>query len=218
MKMVSPEQQHEVQAKAGTNCVWREVTTEQAQEAVRDPIRFGREYTRFLQNGGRVTVMVTDGIIPPPEGMGRILSVPVDESRPWPDAVKAAGSDTGRDWGIWKVGDQYSVGAIGKLRLKQVVLANFSKGVQSEEVLAWGKEQKLKPTTPRTCFAVSEHYKELHNYLGMNPMAVVTLTPCYFKGLRRVPFVWLDDAGREVSLDRLDVGWGGLYWFVFDRE
>lgn len=218
MKMISPNAQHEVMAKAGTNCRWNEVGSEQAQEAVKDPIRFGFEFTRFLQNSGRVTVVTTDGIIPPPGGMIHILSVPVDESRPWPDVIRAAAPNTGSDWDIWKVWDQYPPVAGARLSIKQVILANFGKVAQSEEALAWGKEQKLKPTMPRACFAISEHFPKINRYLDMNPMAVVTLMDCSFVGCRRVPSVWLCGAEREAFLRRFVIDWGGLYWFAFVRE
>lgn len=218
MEMVSLDQSHEVMAKVGTNCHWDEVGSEQALGAYKDSKRLGSEFTKFLQNGGRTTIMMTDGIILPPGGMIQILSVPVDESRPWPDAVKAAGPNTGRDWDIQKVGDQYPPIAGDRPRLKQVIIANFGEITQSEEALTWGKEQKLKPTTPRACFAISEHFPALHHYLGMDPLAVVTLAQCSCGGNRHVPCVWFPGAERKAYFRRFGYGWDSLYWFAFDRE
>ena len=217
MKMVSLDATHEVMAKAGTNCHWGEVGSEQAQEAVKDPIRFGAEFTRFLQNSGRVIVISTDGIVPPEGGVIQILSVPVDESWSWRDAVKAAGPDTGRACDIWKVGDQSPPIADVRPSLKQVILVNFGKDkvVQSEEALVWGKGQKLKPTTPRTVFAVSEHF---HCYLDKPMVVVITLLPSSFEGCQRVPVVWRGGARRKAYLDRFDNGWFDHFWFAFDRE
>lgn len=219
MKMVNRKQSHQISGAFQTNVDWDAVPFDVGQSIIEDPIGFGREATRFIINGGRVTVVTTNGIIPPPGGMIQILSVPVDESRSWKDAVKAAGSNTIRDGDIWKVGDQYSSAAVARPTLKQIILSNFGKAVRSEEALAWGNEQKLKSTTPRACFAVSERYPALHHYFGTNPiMVVVTLMSCSFECGRLVPGVWLDDARRGAHLYGFDIGWPDHVWFAFDCE
>ncbi len=219
MRMVSPKQSHAIASLVGTNTDWDAVPFEAGESILHDPTGFGKEATRFMQNGGRVMVMITDGITSPPGGKVLLLTAVVDESRAWEDAVQEAGPDTGRDWDIWRVGDQYPPTMGARSRLKQVIITNFGKGVQSEEALAWGKEQKLKPTTPRACFAVSEHYPVLHHYLDMDPMAVVTLASCSVESGQRVPFVWFAGAERGAVLSIGSAfGWLGYCWFAFDRE
>ena len=219
MEMVSLDQSHEVIAKVQTNCAWDAISSEQARAAYADPIRLGREFTRLIQNGGRVSIMMTDGIIPPPGGRIQILSVPVDESKPWEDAVKAAGPNTGPDWEIWKVGKQYPPLPGFRPSLKQVVLANFGRAIESsEEALVWGREQKLVPSTPRVIFSVGEHYPELNQHLEMESMAVVSLKQCSCGGDQCAPYVWFDGSERGASLLRFAGRWGGHGWFAFVRE
>lgn len=216
MGMVSLKQSQEVQAKVGINCAWDEVAIEQAQEAVRDPIRLGREYTRFLQNGGRVEIVSTGGIIPPEGGKILIVAVPVNESRSWQDAVSGAGPNTGRDWDIWKVGDQYPPLAGAAPRLQQVFLVNFGKYTRSEGNLIWAKEQHLVPASPRAVFAIGEHCPYLN--LAMDPMAVVSLAKCSFGGGEHACYVWWFGSERRAYLIWFDGGWNDHYWFAFVRE
>lgn len=215
MGMVSLKQSQEVQAKVGTNCSWDEVAIDQAQEAVRDPIRLGREYTRFLQNGGRVEIVSTGGIVPPGGGQVLIVTVPVSESRDWKDAAGVAGPNTSRDSDIWKVGGQYPPVA-GVKRLQQIFLANFGKYSRSEGNLVWAKEQHLVPASPRAVFAIGEHCPYLN--LVMDPMAVVSLAKCFFEGFEHACIVWWDGSEREASLGWFDGGWVGVDWFAFVRE
>ncbi len=219
MEMVSLDQSHEVIAKVQTNCVWDAISSEQAKAAYADPTRLGSEFTRFMQNSGRVTVMMTDGIIPPPGGRIQILSVPVDESKPWKDAVKLAGPNTDRDWEIWKVGDQYPSLPGSRLSLKQVVLANFGRVIESgEEAVVWGREQKLVPHTPRAIFSVSEHYPELNRHLDVESMAVVSLKQFSCGGVQCAPYVWFNGSKRGAGILRFAGRWFGRDWFAFVRE
>ncbi|TSC78181.1 MAG: hypothetical protein G01um101433_377 [Parcubacteria group bacterium Gr01-1014_33] len=165
-------------------------------------------------------------IVPPtpemvvPDG-GRIhrITVPVDESRAWNDAVRAAGPDTPEDWAVWQVGGLYpaTVGAI--LAPQEIILANFgTKFVPSEEVLAWGRERKLCPASPRAVFAIGEHLPGLNRDLGLPIMGVVSLVPVTFKGERHVCAVWWSRARRDANLNRFGLGWDESDWFAFVRE
>jgi len=118
-KMVSLDQSHEVMAKIGTNCDWSAIPSDVAKEAYGDPKRLGAEFTRFLQNGGRMVVVTTDGIVLPPGARMHIVTVMVDESRPWDEAVNGGGPNTPANYDIRKVGDQYppTAGATPKMRV-----------------------------------------------------------------------------------------------------
>ena len=217
--MVSCRQSHHIAGLFGTNVDWEAIPFEAGEAISGDPTGFGRNATRFVQNGGRVTVMMTDGIIPPPGGRIQILTAVVDESRSWEDAVKAAGPDTGRDWDIWKVGGKYPPRPRAKPSLKHVVLCNFGKIIEScEEALTWGKEQKLKPVTPRVVFSISEHYPDLDQYLGIRDMDMLALQKCLCDGFQCVTYICFEDSRRKAIIDRFDINQSSYNWFVFEHE
>ena len=218
MNQVSREQSLELMAKLGTNTDWSQLDSEVIQRIIDDPTGSGRGFTRFLANGGRVMIMSTDGIVIPKGGKVHNISVPVNESRPWKDAVSAAGPNTNCDWDIWKVGDQYPPVIGATQGLQQLILVNFGKYMQSGDVLAWGKGQCLRPASSRSVFAIGEHYPSLNCDLAMDYMAVVSFVLCSFGGRQRVPRVWWDESGRESLLDWFDDRWSESYWFAFVRE
>lgn len=154
----------------------------------------------------------------PKGGRIHIVSVLVNESRPWKDAASAAGPNTGRDRDIWKVGDQYSPVVGATQGLQQVILVNFGKHMRSEDVLDWGKEQHLRPASPRSVLAISEHYPNLNRDLTVDNMTVISLVTCSFGGERRVPYVWWDESLRKSNLSWFDYEWREDYWFAFVRE
>lgn len=55
MSKISREQALEVMAKLGTNTDWSQLDSEVIQRIIKDPTGSGREFTRFLANGGRIT-------------------------------------------------------------------------------------------------------------------------------------------------------------------
>ena len=161
--MVSCRQSHHIAGLFGTNVDWEAIPFEAGEAISGDPTGFGRNATRFVQNGGRVTVMMTDGIIPPPGGMVQILSVPVDESRLWADAIKAATPDTGRDWDIWKVGGQYPPVSGARPSLKQVIIANFGNIGQRVRRCWFGARSKS--SSPRCRASVSRSASSTTNFI-----------------------------------------------------
>ena len=56
MGQVSREQSLELMAKLGTNTDWFQLVSEVIQRIIKDPTSSGREFTRFLANGGQVQV------------------------------------------------------------------------------------------------------------------------------------------------------------------
>ncbi|MDP2816052.1 MAG: hypothetical protein Q8O19_05175 [Rectinemataceae bacterium] len=159
------------------------------------------------------------GVITAPEGGRiRIVTIPVDESRDWRDAISPL-SNTSPDSNVWKVGDQYPAvaGAKGK---RKIILVNFGEGsaTSSETAIAWGKERGLRLITPREAFAVGEHKPNLHTELGLSFMAVVSLVTCSFSGKSRVCYSWWRGAERRAGLSWFGGGWDGDSWFGFVRE
>lgn len=218
MGKVSREQALEVSVKIQTNINWDELDSELLQEILRDPIALGREATRFLQNRGRVMVVTTEGIVPPPGGKIHIVSVMVDESCPWKDAVKAAGPNTGSDWLVWQMGEQYPAVVGAKPTLWQIILVNFGKYTRSEDNLVWGKQQKLVPISPRAVLAVGEHCPTLNKDLGLDYMAAVSLVSCSFEGERFVVYSWWYGSERKARPGWFGVEWLDGFWFGFARE
>lgn len=172
----------------------------------------------FLQNRGQMQVVTTSGIVAPEGGIVWLLTAPVNKSRTWDEAVRAAAPSTPKDHNVWKLTDQYPplTGAVE--RLEQIYVVNFGKYVSSQDALAWGKEQYLVSASPRACFAIGEHFPKLHVYLGMNPMAVVSLWECSFGGGRYCCRVWFDGSGRGADLRWFGYDWlDARYWFAFVR-
>ena len=52
-KEVSHKQALELMAKLQANTDWNELDADMIRQIIMDPIPFGREFTRFLQNGGQ---------------------------------------------------------------------------------------------------------------------------------------------------------------------
>lgn len=218
MSQVSREQALEVMAKAGIGVDWEQLDSEMIKAIIKDPVSLGREQTRFLANRAKVQVVHTGGgIIPPKGGNVLVVSIPVDESCSWEDAVSAAGPNTGRDRDIWKMGDQYPPIAGVTNVLERVILVNFGKYTKSEDNIAWGKSRKLIPASPRKVFSIGKHCPYLN--LAMNPMAVVSLVPCSFGDKLHVAFVWFGGSWREAERRCwFDYEWNDGCWFAFVHE
>lgn len=218
MGEVSREQALEVMAKAGTNCDWRMVTSRQAQEAIKDPIHFGREFAMFLQNGGQAMTVTIDGIVPPQGGRIHVMSVSVDESRRWEDAVKAVAGDINPGGYIWLVGDEYPSVSTTESNVRVIFLVNFGERVISEDVLVWSKGKSLHPVTPRTVFAVGEYRPNLNGVIGMGRISVVSLKCCFFEGKSCICGVRWSGQRRDIFLQEFACAWSKNNWFAFVRE
>ncbi|OGF52055.1 hypothetical protein A3I27_00475 [Candidatus Giovannonibacteria bacterium RIFCSPLOWO2_02_FULL_43_11b] len=187
---------------------------------VNDSPELTAHLTAFLQNRGRMQVGSTSGIVAPQNGIVLPFTIPVNESRDWNDVVRAVGLNTDHSNDIWKVGDQFAPTAGMVERLEQIYLVNFGKDsiTQSLDALAWGKEQHIIPVSPRADFAIAEHFPKLHTYLGMDPMAIVSLQRCSFESHARVAKVWFNGSERSAILGWFENDWNDDYWFPFVRE
>lgn len=147
-----------------------------------------------------------------------ILTIPVDGNRDWKAAVEAVGPDTGRNWSIWNVGDQYP--PENRAGLREIILASFGPGswTTGPQAVEWGQTHNLHPETPRAVFAVAEYRPLLYRELGAEAIGIVSTTPCSFEGLVQIPYVWLRGAERSADLDRFGHDWHDHYWFAFGRE
>ncbi len=170
-----------------------------------------------LQRVLRGALMSGEFVLAPQGGTLHFVSVPVDESRPWDEAVRTAGPNTPDEYNVWKVGDQYP--PQGESGVREIILVNFGRGsfTTGEQALAWGKENRLRPASPRGCFAVGEHCPKLNRELGKNYMAVVSLDLCSFGGERQVCNVWWNDTERGANLNWVDDEFDDDYWLAFVR-
>lgn len=154
-------------------------------------------------------------IIAPESGKTHIVSVQVDDSRAWGNAVRAAGPSIANDWEIWGVGNYYPPVENAKSSLKQVILVDFCKYMRIKDVLNWGKIHNLYPASPRSIFAIGEYYPNLNRDLDEKYTNIISLVPCRFgKGLR-VPFIVLDELGCVTGLLYCSDGGFDAGWFAF---
>lgn len=157
-------------------------------------------------------------VVAPKGGRIHIVRVPVDPGRDWQEAINAAGPDTGGDWAIRKVGDQYPP-ETGEPREREIILVNFGQTIESlQPALDWAEPYGLSGEKPRGVFAIGEHKPNLRRELGQEVLVVVSPVQCSFEGGRPAPCAWSGASGRGAGLRWSDDRFGGLCWFAFPRE
>ncbi|MBI2604096.1 MAG: hypothetical protein HYW56_00975 [Candidatus Harrisonbacteria bacterium] len=122
-------------------------------------------------------VTTVDGIVVPRHATVEILhDLPVDESRPWIEAVKAIDhGDTVED--LMKVKSQFPPAKVAATRRRIILLS----GCESGEALRWGEKQNLVPATPRALLAIAEHRPRIVRTLqhGLSTVTIIaTLVSC----------------------------------------
>lgn len=165
--------------------------------------------------------MALSAIVAPKGGKVHVLGgISVDESRPWDEALMAGAPQTSVRSNVRKVGHLYLPTPGAVLTPQEIFLANFGNGVfpSSQRVLAWGKEQLLRPASPRATFAIGEHVPTLNRDLALPYMVVVSLVPISFGGELHVCSVWFRESVREADLLWFGGDWGDGCWFPFVRE
>jgi len=233
MRTISREQSHELMAKLATNMDWSLLSPELAQEIIRDPVRSGKEFTRFLRNGAQITSLSIDGVLVPMGARIYTLQVLVDESLQWHSAVAGAGPDTSGHEHVWSVGGQYPATVsmaqrsyfVGDLVLPwpepvNVLLINFRRRIHSAEAVAWGAAHNLVPLTPRTCFVIGKQFPGLDADLGgrERQAVILSVTPCILhEGYQWIPMMWWNKTMQGAGLLEFDYVWEGdkNYWFGF---
>jgi hypothetical protein len=93
MKSVTIDQSHQAMSALATNANWEVIDGDVLQQAILEPKRFGQEFTRFLQNGGRMQTSlitsITSRFTPetfPGLGAGWKL-IPEEHDSKCPDAI-----------------------------------------------------------------------------------------------------------------------------------
>jgi hypothetical protein len=154
-------------------------------------------------------------IKPPKNAQIKELTLTVDLSTPWKDAVQKAGKDTGANFDVWKVGDLYPAAA--QTIETELVLLNYPDDGSFDKALTWAKENGLELTTPREVFALSEQ-NDLASLLGASYGWVVSTTACTFGGERQAPYVWWNDSKRGADLSWVSDFGHRLGWFAFRKS
>ena len=218
MKTIGLEQSHELMAKLATNVDWSQIPTELAQAIIRDPVGAGREFTAFLKNQGRCVSLCVDGIMVPSGARIHWMSVMVDESLQWHTAVAQAGPNTAGWENIWSVGAQFPSVPDAVPAMRDVLLVNFQRRIHTDEILAWAREHKLVPITPRTCFVIGKEYFELYLNLagGSDYMCVLSLIPSVLNDMTWTPVEWWNKVRRGAGMQSFNRVWDAEgNWFGF---
>ena len=176
-----------------------------------------------LVRGDFVAVVPGTNFAPPLGARLHTVRVKYDPSRPWQEAVNAAGPNTPSDYNVRKVGELYLPtcgrnSAEEKLVEVELIMLNYLNGGGGwDKALAWGQTAGLKQTSPREVFAIGEQHPRLHKTLKVNPMYAVATTECSFDGRRQACRVWWCDSGRWAFLRWVSCFVGSDGWFVFRK-
>ncbi|MFA5996407.1 MAG: hypothetical protein WC790_01640 [Candidatus Paceibacterota bacterium] len=181
--------------------------------------RYSAELDQIANVFASVSAKDTPEIVAPEGGRVHIVHVPVDESVDWNAAISMGFPNTPASSDVLKVGDQYPPKRGAKPVTRETILVNFGRGISDTNiVLAWAKDHKLIPASPRSVWVLGEHKLQLHVELGQDVLVVVSLEECTFSGNRRVLYSWWDGGERKASL-RWPGGWFNVHcWFAFVRE
>lgn len=156
-------------------------------------------------------------IVEPPSG-GRVLTitVPVNYTKGWIDAVGDAAPQTHPRSSVWNMSD--GADAARGVEEHQVVLVNFGNRVDALETVAeWGKSRGLRPVEERVVLAIGEHKRHLRHTLGLPYMGVIS--PVYRDGGVTVT-MWYVEGDREAGLadSRLGTHLMRDYWYAFEFD
>ena len=164
---------------------------------------------------------VTD-IVPPPGGKVFRVLVRVDWTKNWREFIFANCPQTGHDWDVLTVGDQYE-----PVNLKEeVLLVWFGKGVRimAERADAWAEKNGLVQSHGRIPVAVIGSVGDIVDQLKKcgfpyDSAGVVSTSSCKLGGDSYVPYAWrYYDGGRGARLSHVSDGWRGNSLFAFSRK
>lgn len=172
---------------------------------------------------------------------GNIFSVhlTVDYTRIWEEVVRVAGPTTpGPESAVWDVWNVWEMGYLDPARQKscsssynaEIFFVDFGLDVSFTKILGWSETNRLRPASPRECFAIGECYPNLnhtHPYnfgrnFGRGTLMVLSPQVCLYRiksGMGVIPVffgVLWDIATREIVVHRL-IGFGETWsnWFAF---
>ena len=121
----------------------------------------------------------SSGLAPPPGGYLHTVSLLVDLSREWHQALCAAGTNTdyhiyagGSDLYYKDVGGQFPPVDMGVVETQIILMSFGPTGGNWNRALAWGNRNRLKVTDPRHVFAIGEQKPEFHHELMSNELKV----------------------------------------------
>lgn len=178
--------------------------------------QYGAEYARLAA----LYAGVSNGFVAPEDGRIHVLlGITVAESSEWSSAIDASFPNTPSDCDVREVADLYPAKKGVKAVEREVILVNFGITIaNTDPVLAWGKEYKLRPASPRTVFALGKWKPQLHTELEQDTLGVISLEECSLSGYRHMPYGWWYGDERKVNLGWSDSSFGDYCWFAFVRE
>ncbi|MDP3901827.1 MAG: hypothetical protein Q8Q37_02545 [bacterium] len=153
------------------------------------------------------------------------LTVDVDESIPWRDAInslfefKSKSKPPNAALEVSAIGDK-KYPALKISGQRTVILVAFGDGFPpTSRILEWVKNNNLRYTTPRTIFSIARQHNNLCDTLRMDKMGIVSLMACDIDGQQRVCDIWWrrheNKIIREPYLNWLYRNWDPYYWFAF---
>ncbi len=158
-------------------------------------------------------------ILPPPGGEIRILTVRVDDTRDWKEAINLGAPNTAYDQDIRLVASYYQPGKSSGC-MTEVACVNFGpRKVDEAEVVVWGHESHfLKPASSRTILSIGEQYPQLHREWNQECLFLAVQEYCNFDAKIVCPYLIYTDKVRLAALGRLDVPCVKSCWFAFVRK
>lgn len=142
-------------------------------------------------------------VIKPTLEIATITDLKVSYDKPWKEMIVKA-CPTWQNEDLFKLEDQFPKGKNGPISAS---IISFGRDVESEEVIKYAEEHKMRPANPYELYAVAKEYPTIHKDLGRDYAWLVALTPCLLGGGRLVPYVGVDDGERRAYL----TGWGGRW-------
>ncbi|MDD5068110.1 MAG: hypothetical protein PHS53_01945 [Candidatus Pacebacteria bacterium] len=160
--------------------------------------------------------------VPPKGARIEVVRIRFKPDRQWQEAITKGGSNTAENFGVRKVGDQYS--SIDTEEIEEcLILLNCPKDDGNwDKALAWAEGAGLKRTVPCEVSAIGENHFRLHTKHEMAPVSVVA-TECIVgkeglvKGDRLAFCVWLDASERKSSLFCVESLDDVYCWFAFRK-
>lgn len=174
----------------------------------------------------------TCGYVPPRGGRIARVTVPVDESRDWEDALQAISRgnpvESSTLYGPRRMGTYFPAQEDAKKEKKSIFLAYIPRAQDANAVLLWAAQQRLVPASPRQCFAIGEHKPFLRENLKWEDYLIVaTIQSRRLNGELFAPaVVWWNREDREGLLAYAEPhqvwlnsdGIRHAYWFAFVPE
>lgn len=175
--------------------------------------------------------MTKQNIEPPDGGRIHIVSVWVDESRPWDEALTDGCHETSFPKALdYLKKFDYLFPSCDIRGPRDIFLVNFGREIRNEESLAWAWENDLIPVTPRAVLAIMQNngkairqdlgpsQRKEEEFVGYYMGDIVSLDVTAFNGTPRVFYVWWNEhEGVNAEMRSVRGAWKLDTWFALAR-